>query len=770
LTASVPEVTHPEDVPKGLEAFEHLVETGQSVSLDKRYLRPDGTIVWANSRLTRLDDEQGRPRTVLAVTVDLSDRKRAELLLVEQKRLLELIATGTPLDECLTAVCASVSQLNPGIRACFLLADAQGLRFSHFITPDLAPSFGQGLQDAPINDLCIGTCGEAVYRGQPITCTDIANDKLWSQDWRALCVAHGILACHSTPVIGTEQSPHGSLMLCFDQARMPTDWEYQLAEFGTQIASIAFERDLASLALRQNEERYGSLVTVTSSIVWIAEGNGAIVSAPAWEAFTGQTLEQYQGWGWFERVHPDDRETAAQIWMHAIENKILCEIEYRLLHRDGQYRHTHTRAVPILDAAGNVREWVGTVTDISDHKRAEAEREQLLQCEQSAREQAEQGNRIKDEFLAVLSHELRSPLNPILGWSRLLQNGKLDEAKTAQALATIERNAKLQAELIEDLLDVSRILRGKLSLNVSPVNLGAIVEGAIETMRLAAEAKSIAVEINLAPNVKPVSGDSTRLQQVVWNLLSNAVKFTPAGGRVAVQLEQVDNQAQITVRDNGKGIPSAFLPYVFDYFRQADGATTRQFGGLGLGLAIVRHLVELHGGTVEADSLGEGQGSTFIVKLPLMPIRAAEHQQEPFPQLSLNLQDVRVLVVDDDTDTREFVVFLLEQAGANFSSASSAGEALTVLRQFKPNILLSDIGMPDMDGYMLMQQVRALPSEQGGQIPAIALTAYVGEMNQQQAIAAGFQRHLAKPVEPEELIKTITSFTATHPSSIKGSG
>jgi signal transduction histidine kinase/CheY-like chemotaxis protein len=413
---------------------------------------------------------------------------------------------------------------------------------------------------------------------------------------------------------------------------------------------------------------------------------------------------------------------------------------------------------------------VRQAADLIEQRQTAAEREQLLGREQAAREEADLANRMKDEFLAVLSHELRSPLNPILGWSRLLQKGKLDEAKIAQALAIIERNAKLQAELIEDLLDVSRILRGKLSLNVSPVNLASIIKAAIETVRLAAEAKSITVEVNLAPNVKPVSGDTTRLQQVVWNLLSNAVKFTPTGGLVTVRLEQVDTQAQITVSDNGKGIPSAFLPYVFDYFRQADSATTRQFGGLGLGLAIVRHLVELHGGTVKADSLGEGQGATFIVKLPLMPISAAENQQQQFPQSSLNLHGVHVLVVDDDTDTREFVVFLLKQAGANVISASSAGEALRELTQFKPDILLSDIGMPDMDGYMLMRQVRALPSEQGGQIPAIALSAYAGEMNQQQAIAAGFQRHLAKPVEPEELIRIITSFTATYTLSTKGIG
>jgi PAS domain S-box-containing protein len=389
-------------------------------------------------------------------------------------------------------------------------------------------------------------------------------------------------------------------------------------------------------------------------------------------------------------------------------------------------------------------------------------RTRLYEAEQTARNAAETANRVKDEFLAVLSHELRSPLNPILGWSRLLQNGKLDQAKTAQALATIERNAKLQSELIEDLLDISRILQGKLSLNVSPVNLASTIQAALETVRLAADAKSITIETSLASQVKLVLGDSTRLQQVMWNLLANAVKFTPAGGKVEVRLEQMDHQAQITISDNGKGIAADFLPYIFDYFRQADSTTTRKFGGLGLGLAIVHHLVELHGGTVEADSPGEGLGVTFTVRLPLQPMSSAANQKEQFSQSSVNLQGVQVLVVDDDTDTRELIVFLLEQAEASVISVTSASAALTALTQSPPDILVSDIGMPEMDGYMLIRQVRALPPEQGGQIPAIALTAYAGDFNEKQALAAGFQRHVAKPVEPNELINAIVTLLMEH--------
>ncbi|WP_413176083.1 ATP-binding protein [Anabaena azotica] len=391
------------------------------------------------------------------------------------------------------------------------------------------------------------------------------------------------------------------------------------------------------------------------------------------------------------------------------------------------------------------------------------ENAQLYQAEQQARsaaeasrEEAQAANRIKDEFLAVLSHELRSPLNPILGWSKLLQNSKLDESKTKLALATIERNAKLQAELIEDLLDISRILQGKLHLTISPINLASMIQAALETVRLAAEAKSIQIEANLDSKVEKVLGDSTRLQQVVWNLLSNAVKFTPAGGRVKVLLEQVDNQAQITISDTGKGISPDFLPYMFDYFRQADSTTTRKFGGLGLGLAIARHLIELHGGTIQAQSQGEGLGATFTLRLPVMP---SQPMVNPDPQSltqSLDLNSVQVLVVDDDTDTRDFIEFVLEQAGARVITAASALEALTALMRSQPDVLISDIGMPEMDGYMLMRQIRALPPEQGGQIPAIALTAYAGDFNQQQALEAGFQQHIAKPIEPEELIRAIS--------------
>ncbi|GAB1545211.1 hypothetical protein NUACC21_78870 [Scytonema sp. NUACC21] len=408
-------------------------------------------------------------------------------------------------------------------------------------------------------------------------------------------------------------------------------------------------------------------------------------------------------------------------------------------------------------------------SDISQRKKDEQERMQLLERERAARAEAESANHIKDEFLAVLSHELRSPLNPILGWAKMLRTRKYDEKATNRALETIERNAKLQAQLIEDLLDVSRILRGKLVLNVCPVNLVTIIEAAIETVHLAAEAKGIQIQTVLDSSIGLVSGDTNRLQQVFWNLLSNAVKFTPNGGRVEVRLERVGHHAQIHVIDNGKGINLEFLPHVFEYFRQENSSTTRKFGGLGLGLAIVRYLTEMHGGSVRAHSQGEDLGATFTVSLPIIhnncqsqALSSIDPHSAPYeetfdPTPHLPLKGLRILIVDDEADIRELVAFILEESGSFVTVTKSAAEALAAIGKSVPDLLVCDIGMPNMDGYMLLRQIRASSPEQGSQIPAIALTAYAGEYNQQQALTAGFQMHISKPVDPDELLRAIAS-------------
>jgi PAS domain S-box-containing protein len=544
----------------------------------------------------------------------------------------------------------------------------------------------------------------------------------------------------------------------------------------TGIALDITDRKRAETALQESEERLRlALIATNQGLYDLNVQTGEAIVSPAYAQMLGYDPDEFQESiaQWSDRLHPDDRATVYQAYENYISGKLSTyRVEFRLRTRLGNWKWIlSVGKIVSWDSIGQPLRMLGTHTDITEHKQVEAEREQLLVREQAAREQAETANRIKDEFLAVLSHELRSPLNPILGWARLLQTQTLNEAKTKQALKTIERNAKLQSELIEDLLDVSRILRGKLSLNTAPVNLAATIQAAIETVRLAAEAKSIEIKATLAPHVGQVLGDSNRLQQVVWNLLSNAVKFTPSGGRVEVKLEsyevststfQLDGStqpshrvAQIIVTDTGQGIHPKFLPHVFDYFRQADSTTTRKFGGLGLGLAIVRHLVELHGGTVQADSLGEGLGATFTVRLPLMSTRSKGSADPSSLEPTLSLRGIQILVVDDSPDTLEFVSFVLEQAGASVLTATSAIEALTTLTQSQPQLLLSDIGMPNMDGYMLIRHVRTLPHEQGGTIPAIALTAFAGEMNQQQAFAAGFQMHISKPVEPDHLISTI---------------
>ncbi|MBW4461853.1 MAG: PAS domain S-box protein [Nodosilinea sp. WJT8-NPBG4] len=413
--------------------------------------------------------------------------------------------------------------------------------------------------------------------------------------------------------------------------------------------------------------------------------------------------------------------------------------------------------MPLQDEAGNVQGFVKIMQDKTTQRQAEAEREQLLQREQAARETAERANQIKDEFLAVLSHELRSPLNPILGWTQLLQKGKLDATRQREALATIERNAKLQIQLIEDLLDISRIMQGKLSLTVASVRLTSVITAAVETVRLAAEVKNIQILLDLTPGSVLVTGDAARLQQVVWNLLTNAVKFTPSGGQVTIELRQLDRLAQIRVTDTGKGINPQFLPHVFEYFRQADATTTRKFGGLGLGLAIAQQIMEMHGGTVWAESEGENRGAIFTVQLPANLQEQFSEPELPHDNLmtEARLSNLQILLVDDETDAREFQTFLLEQSGARVTAVASGFEALQSLDRSIPDVLISDVGMAEMDGYMLIQQIRSRPHDRGGIIPAIALTAYARDFDQQKALQAGFQTHITKPVEPALLVGEI---------------
>ncbi len=424
---------------------------------------------------------------------------------------------------------------------------------------------------------------------------------------------------------------------------------------------------------------------------------------------------------------------------------------------------------PVSDDASAL----ATVSDLLalgiERVRAGAERARLLERERAARGEAEAANRSKDEFLAMVSHELRTPLNAITGWAAMLLQGKLDEARTRRAIETIERNARAQAQLIDDLLDISRIISGRLRLTVGKVDVSSVAEMALESVRLAADAKGVTLETRIDDGAGAITGDSDRVQQIIWNLLTNAIKFTPKGGRVTLRLVRSDETLTIEVTDTGQGIEEAFLPYVFERFKQADGSPTRAKGGLGLGLAIVRHLIELHGGQIEARSEGLGRGATFVVSLPLQaPVRThtgttVAPSFDPSRDLlrPREVEGMRVLVIDDEPDARELLKTVLESCRVDVTTAASAAEGFEQLQSLRPDVVLSDIGMPGEDGLSFIRRVRALPREHGGRVPAVALTAYARLEDRTRALLAGFNGHVAKPVEPNELLAMLSSLAAS---------
>ncbi len=443
--------------------------------------------------------------------------------------------------------------------------------------------------------------------------------------------------------------------------------------------------------------------------------------------------------------------------------------ETKRVAKDGRLIEVSLTVSPIKGPDGKIIGASKILRDITRQKQIEEERDALLKREQEAREQAEVASRAKDEFLSLLSHELRTPLNSILGWTRILSGHTLEPEAAAQALETIDRNARLQARLIDDMLDVSRIISGKLRLDAQPVDLTSVINSAVETLRPAAEAKHIHMNVALDFGTGTVLGDPVRLQQVVWNLVSNAVKFVPREGKVNVELRRVNSLTQISVSDNGPGIEEDFLPYVFDRFRQGDSATNKKYSGLGLGLSIVRHLVELHGGTVEASNSQNGGGAVFSVKLPVMAVsrsmeqlveRTAERASLAEAHLSFDsppdLSGLKVLAVDDEPDARMLLEAVFKQCGADVETCGSAAEALRMIEEYKPDVLVSDIGMPGEDGYSLIRKVRAAEGKNGKHLPAVALTAFARSEDRFQALAAGFNMHVPKPVEPAELALVIS--------------
>lgn len=540
----------------------------------------------------------------------------------------------------------------------------------------------------------------------------------------------------------------------------------------------AFRRQSAEALLEQREWFQTTLASVGDAV--IATGTDGCISYmnPVAEALTGWDRVEATGMP-LERVfrvlHEITREPVPDPALVALRDGVIVELANHtvLVAKDGVERPIDDSAAPIRHADGTLIGVVLIFRDVTERRRVERERAETLDREQEARRRAEEANRLKDDFLATISHELRTPLNAIIGWSGILRTGEADRDTTRRGLDTIERNARSQARLVEDLLDVSRINEGTLRLEEGVVDLARTVETCVETLRLAADAKGIEMSAAIDPETGQVSGDAGRLRQVILNLVSNAIKFTPAGGTVTVRLGRYDGGVFVSVADTGKGISPEFLPHVFERFRQADSTSSRGHGGVGLGLAIARQLVELHGGTLEAESAGEGMGATFTVRLPSIRadrrrtgplVSEVAHQPivlgEDFERFPLD--GLRVAVVDDEADAREMLLHVLSHCNAEVRTASSANEGLSLVREWKPDLLISDIGMPDGDGYAFIQMVRSLSDKQGGAVPAIALTAYARAEDRVRVLAAGYQMHVAKPVDPYELIAVISSVIGFH--------
>ena len=544
------------------------------------------------------------------------------------------------------------------------------------------------------------------------------------------------------------------------------DYLDYLPEAVTRLVSqTMLKRQIADAELlRQRELHYRTLAEAIPQLVWTCLPNGECdFLSKQWVAYTGIPEELQLGTAWLTRLHPDDVAPTLAVWRAAVTGIADYDIEFRLRRYDGKYRWFQVRGVPMPDSEGRISKWFGTCTDIEDRKQAEQEREALLMSERAARSDAERAVRVKDEFVATLSHELRTPLNAIVGWAQFLLRDATDTDKLRKGLEVIDRNAKLQAQMVDDLLDMSRIMSGKLRLDITEVDLGDLVSNVLASVQPAADAKGITVTASRVP-MDPIQGDSSRLQQVLWNLLMNAIKFTPRQGSVHLQLASADNAAEIMVSDSGKGMKPEFIPYVFDRFRQEDSSTTRKFSGLGLGLAITRQLVEMHGGSIEADSPGEGLGSTFTVRLPLPATRLATpstlrangsrlHHGDIEPRLD----GLHVLVVEDEPDGRDLVQRILEDRGARVTSCTSTDEGLTAFNTERPDLIISDIGMPGQDGYEFIRRLRTLESGHSSFTPAAALTAMARAEDRHRALLAGFQAHIAKPVDPLELVVVLAA-------------
>lgn len=703
-------------LPQPLEQLKAILQDAGYWQGELTQVRRDGTAIIVSSRWTLQYDADGQPKAVLEINNNITAQKQVEEEIYRTNERLRVALKHAPIT---------------------VFSQDQDLRYIWLY--NLPAQFG--LQDEAV----IGVSERDLFPNP-------------ADAEQLIRVKQQVLETG----VGARQEVHVTVQgqeHVYDLTVEPL-LNAQGERVGVTCAAVNItERQLSAAAMRASEERLSLAMDVAQLGFWDWDiPQNRMTWSSSYSHLLGLPLEASKPTldSLIACIHPEDQAQVRDRIMQAITAESY-DAEYRIIWPDNSIRWLVSKGQVFHNDQDEPVRMIGVAWDDTARKQMEQERSQLLALERSARESAEAANRIKDEFLAIVSHELRSPLNPILGWSQMLRSRKLDAETTQRALETIERNAKLQSQLVDDLLDVSRILRGKLRLKVQPTQLKPVVLEAIETVQLSAQAKGIDIQVDLQENLPPVLGDANRLQQIAWNLLSNAVKFTPERGQVTVRLTRVDHVAQLEVQDTGCGIDTHFLPHVFEYFRQGDSGITREFGGLGLGLAIVRYLSEMHGGTVRVASSGKDQGSTFTVQIPLM--KPADIEANKFADTAVieakSLVGTRILIIDDDPDLRSLTAEFLSTQGAEVQVVSSAAEVIAQLDFNVPDVLISDIARPDTDGYSLIQLIRRRPPEAGGTVPAIAITASTAQMDRQQALAAGFQRHLAKPTHPLELTQAI---------------
>jgi PAS domain S-box-containing protein len=523
-----------------------------------------------------------------------------------------------------------------------------------------------------------------------------------------------------------------------------------------------------SVEVAEREDRFRIMADSAPVLLWMCDPEGRCTFFnKRWLSFTGQSMGKEIDFGWAEGVHPEDFQFCMDTFTAALVKRAEFSMEYRLRRHDGEFRWVYDIGMPRFITEGKFAGYIGSCVDVTDRKQIEMERELLLTSERGARTESERLVRelerlsaVKDGFLATISHELRTPLNAVVGWSEILKSGGYTPEDFELAIDTIERNAKIQATLVNDLLDLSKIIAGKMELEVSAVNLADLVRNVSSSVSHAAHSKNLVIGFDFDDSIGPISGDAERLQQVVWNLLTNAIRHTQESGTITIELNRDSSTVYLRVKDSGEGIPQDFLPFVFDRFSQADSSVTRRHGGLGIGLAIVKQITELHGGRVKVDSAGLGKGATFTVELPLVTVRISGGHKPFAPKAKkLLLENIRVLAVDDQHDTLLLVETILKRQGATVFTAGSVNEALRVIGAEQLDIIVTDIGMPGEGGYDLIRKVKAKKNPEV-HVPFIALTAHARREDREYAFSLGFDMHLAKPIEAQNLLSTIERLTA----------